>query len=110
MNPKEIIKNNILIATKFMGMVFTPTKSILLDKTVKPQRVFKPEDLDYHSNWDSLIEVVEKAEKTHWVEIDGCNVAVTPNDNCDADGFEITKETKKIAVYEAMVLFVKNLD
>ena len=107
MNQEEIIKNNILIATKLMGMKFTPTKTILLDKTVKPQRAFKPEDLDYHKNWNSLMLVVEKVEKTHWVEIDGITTTITDHKDCNSDSIIDEKsETKITSTYNAMVQFI----
>lgn len=104
MNPEEIIKNNILIATKLMGMEFTPTNTILLDKTVKPQRAFRPEDLDYHKNWNSLMPVVEKVEDLGYgvtIYRKGCQI----NDVFSTtNGFN--HSSKKEETYKAIVKFI----
>ena len=99
---ENIIKNNVDIAL-YMGMEFTPTKAILLDKTVKPQRAFKPEELDYHKNYNSLMAVVEKVEQTCWVEIDGCKVVLSAHSNLLDNCKEFKEETKIKAIYNAMV-------
>lgn len=104
MENSEIIKNNVLIATKLMGMVFTPTNTILLDKTVKPQRAFKPDDLDYHKNWNSLMETVEKIESL------GFGVTIYRNGCQINDVFSTVKGfnhlSKKNETYKAVVEFI----
>lgn len=107
MNPEEIIKNNILIATKLMGMVFTPTNTILLDKTVKPQRAFKPEDLDYHKNWNSLMPVVEKVEENNVINIEGSSTKIACIEkDCSKPFIKIYELSKITSTYNAIVKFI----
>jgi hypothetical protein len=103
---ENIIKNNVEIAL-CMGMEFTPTKAILLDKTVKPQRAFKPEDLDYHKNYNSLMKVVERAENNYWIFIDGLSVVLLSKNNSLENGKEFKEKTKIKSIYNAMVFLTK---
>lgn len=89
-------KGNIIIAL-FMGMEYTPTKEILLDKTVEPQRAFKFKDLDYHKEWNSLIPVVQKIKE---VQFFGTQNLINRIDNV------LTKELDKVKLREMCLDFI----
>ena len=116
---KKVIKNNILIA-KFLGGeigLWEAENRLGEDTENDAYYVYFPdlvggiaiEDLDYHKNWNSLMEVVEKIEN----HSEFCDVLFAPN-GCAIDvniknGFHycIDCDTKIKAVYKACVKFIK---
>ncbi len=112
-------KNNILIAEFLGGEVELWKTEDRLGEDIENDAyyVYFPdfiggiaiEDLDYHENWNSLMEVVEKIEN----HSEFCSVLFTPN-GCAIDvniknGFHycIDCDTKIEAVYNACVQFIK---
>ncbi len=116
---EEIIKNNILIA-EFLGgkLELWEAKDRLGEDTENDAYyLYFPdiiegipiEYLNYHKNWNSLMEVVEKIEN----HSEFCNVLFTPR-GCAIDvniekGFHycIDCDTKIKAVYTACIEFIK---
>jgi len=116
---EEIIENNILIA-EFLGgeLELWEAEDRLGDDVINnayymhfPNSIdiIAIEDLDYHENWNCLMEVVEKIENHN----EFCNILFTPN-GCAIDvnienGFHysIDCDTKIEAVYKACIEFIK---
>lgn len=115
MNESEIIESNKLIA-KFMNYDY-------LDDFNYPENnetgwyndngEYICRELKFHSSWDQLIPVVEKIEKIdgYYVQIEetSCyvyDVNTFDDEQCDSI-ISIDAETKKMAVYRAVVEFIK---
>ncbi len=122
---REITENNKLIA-EFMGWKYFPKDSInghcgvlkkigkgdlLLDHTIAGQGSWAPK---YHSSWNWLMPVVEKIENTGYIStIEKMNLNYTHRVWFnDAKTYQevahgARDETKLIAVYEAVIDFIK---
>lgn len=93
-------ENNLLIA-KFMGLDLSPVEDMDIQ-------------LDYHSNWTSLMDVIEKIEKFKSTDGDEVKVLIT-GDKCEIfvnfcmPVIAIFSNNKKSAVYQASLMFIKNV-
>lgn len=77
-------------------MTFPPKKKSNLCHTAK---VCCVEDMQFHSDWNWIMEVVNTIEKVAWVNIKGCAVDISTIANLNAP-------TKKEAVVEAINQFL----
>ena len=110
MTQEEIIEYNKLCVEEALGlkcsvngqyelpkmMIFPPKKGSNLCYTAK---VCCVEDMQFHSDWNWIMDVVDAIEKKSWVNIKGCAVDISTIANLNAP-------TKKEAVVEAINQFL----
>ena len=108
-------ENNKLIA-EFMDWEIHPTMFQKMQKKSIKQGFRKLsdfvfiKDLAYHSDWNWLMEVVEKIESLdHWIEISGGlqNICLIGSINSSCESFKVVAESKIKALYKACVEFIK---
>ncbi len=107
MKTEEVIENNKLIA-EFMGHITSDNLESVCG--FRGQEIFPFADLEYHTSWDWLMPVVEKIETYLWVfSISGLKIEYATIDQYkkgDSQVFPVPGK-KIIAVYEAVVFFIK---
>ena len=112
---KEIAQNNKIIA-EFMGFIPITESDFLADnyKVKKKDILMVIECTKYHSDWNWLMEVVEKIESISFEEDNFINVTIGCGFDCtiqDAHGklFELStcEHTKIKTVYNACLEFIK---
>ena len=106
----DTIEKNKIIA-EFMGYKKnTPSKDFFQHPTEK-NRYDRIEFLSYNSNWNWLMEVVEKIESLlpddSFVTIEHKSCWIPIYDDEQPFGIECREETKKQAVYNACIEFIK---
>ena len=121
MEQNKIIEGNKLIA-EFMGLTFIPAdefvkcfeegvpvdkKDVWLAPPTKCGTINQIDKLEYHTNWNWLMPVVEKIESLGYdFSIDNCYVRIWDGGQSD---FEMTfsEPTKLLTAYFAVIEFIK---
>ena len=108
----DTLKTNKQFA-KFLGLTHKATKGGFAIKGI----VVKYQNLNFHNDWNSLMEVVEKIENSNYVDefvikkcsVFGFNVLITPISYDTFNFFHCTlkDETKIQTVYNACLLFIE---
>ena len=105
---KNIIENNKIIA-EFMNLNLY--KSFWYKSNIATEKkICKENNLKFHSDWNWLMEVVEKIESLeHWTETLGGlqNICLIGSINSSCESFKAVAETKIEAVYNACLEFIQ---